>query len=119
MATASKGGGGFTPRKPLGIFGQRAQIPVSLNWREVNNLALRTAFATALAAGATLSIAPASGGTGVTLRVYQGEGGDSAFAGTAEQLTELLVLIAEKYASGSEDVWQSMAQKGEKGERPS
>lgn len=118
MATPSKGSSGGQVRKPLGIFGQRSQIPPMLNWRGVNNLAMRSALATALQAGATVSFAPASGGTGVTLRVYQGDGGDTAFAGTADQLTELLVLIAEKYASSAEDIWQAYTQQGEKGTRP-
>jgi len=118
MAGASGKGFSSAPKKPLGIFGTRAQIPEVLNWRQVSPLALRAALSTALMSGATVSFAPASGGTGVTMRVYQGEGADSAYAGNGQQLTELLVLITEKYASESEDVWQSMAVTGEKGVRP-
>lgn len=118
---ANANGKTFTPtaKKPLGIFGNRRQIPDVLNWRLVSNLALRTALSTALASGATVSFVPGNAGTGVTVKIWQGEGGDTAFAGTATQMTELLALIVDKYASSSEDPWQAHAIQGETGTRPS
>jgi len=106
------------PKKPLGIFKERAQIPEILNWRRVSNLALRAAISTALGEGATVSFAPASGGTGVTVRIYKGDNADTAFAGTPEQLNELLALVVEQFASTAEDPWQSFAIAGEVAERP-
>lgn len=119
MANASGKGFSGPPKKPLGIFKDRAQIPEVLNWRLVSNLALRAALSTATINGATVSFAPANGGTGVTVRVYKGDNADTAFAGTAAQLTELLALITEQFGSGSEDVWQALAIAGESGVRPS
>jgi len=118
MAGATGKGFSGPPKKPLGIFKERAQIPEILNWRQVSSLALRAALSTALTDGATVSFAPANGGTGVTMRVYKGDNADTAFAGNASQLTELLALITEQFASNSEDVWQAMAVAGEIGKRP-
>jgi len=118
MAGASKGNWNQTPKKPLGIFAGRQQVPEILNWREVSQLALRAALSTALTSGATVSFAPASGGNGVTVRVYKGDNADTAYSSDAHQLTELLCLITEQFHSSSEDVWQSFRIGAEKGERP-
>lgn len=118
MAGVSGKGFSGPPKKPLGIFKERAQIPEILNWRRVSNLALRAALSIALTDGATVSFAPASGGTGVTVRVYKGDNADTAFAGSPEQLNELLALIVEQFASSSEDPWQAFATAGETAERP-
>jgi hypothetical protein len=46
---------------------------------------------------------PAQGGIGVTLRIYRGDYADTEFAGSAQELEELLSLVIDGLGSGSED----------------
>jgi len=102
-----------SPRERSELFVRRRNRQELLNWKDVNDLTLRTALACAGQAGATLSFAPALGGIGVTVRVYKGDHADSEYAGNAEELNELLELIIEGYASTSEDPYQVYRKPGE------
>lgn len=102
-----------SPRERSELFVARRNRQQLLNWKEVDDLKLRTALSVAGQAGATLSFAPALGGIGVTVRVYCGETADSEYAGTAGELNELLDLIVRGYASKSEDPYQALRKSGE------
>src|ERR1044072_9903943 len=109
MAGMGKGGTNPRKRKPLGVFQYRSNKPTILNWKEVSALAIRAALGSAMAVGATVSFSPAQGGVGVTLRIYKGDNADVEYAGTPEQLVELLALGAPGFASEAEDIWQAWA----------
>jgi len=102
-----------SPRERSELFVRRRNRQELLNWKGVNDLVLRTALSVAGQAGATISFAPALGGIGVTVRVYQGDTADSEYAGSAEELNELLGLIVEGYASKSEDPYAAHMKSGE------
>lgn len=70
----------------------------------MDRLALVAAFSVCNANNTTLSIAPGNGGVGVTVRLYQGEAGDYAYADTPASLNELLEILITKWGSTSEDV---------------
>lgn len=118
MAMMDKRGNTAPKRKPLGVFQFRSNKPTILNWKQVHPLALRAALGSSMAVGATVSFSPAQGGVGVTLRIYKGDNADVEYAGTPEQLVELLALVAEGFASESEDIWQAWAVEGESPTRP-
>jgi len=85
------------------LFVRRAKKQQTLQFTDVPEVTLLTALQSAMQAGATLSFAPAQGGIGVTLRVYRGDYADTEFAGSHEELTELLELVIDGFSSGSED----------------
>ena len=97
-----------SPRERSELFVARRNRQQLLNWKEVDDLALRCALSCAGQVGATISFAPALGGIGITVRVYKGDTQDSEYAGSAEELNELLHLIVQGYASKSEDPYQAL-----------
>lgn len=95
-------------RQSMGLFAEREKKPEGFAWHKVDRLAMVAAFSVCCDKGTTLSIAPGNGGTGVTVRIYQGDKGDYAFADTAESLNELFELLIAKLGSSSEDVKMSL-----------
>lgn len=93
----------LSPRERSELFVSRRTRQQRLAWTEVDNVTLLTALGCCMAEGATISFAPAQGGIGVTLRIYRGDYADTEFAGSAEELEELLSLVIDGLASGSED----------------
>lgn len=91
-------------RQSLGMWTERALQPQPFGWHQVDRLALVAAFSVCNANNTTLSIAPGNGGVGVTVRLYQGEAGDYAYADTPASLNELLEILITKWGSTSEDV---------------
>jgi len=85
------------------LFVSRRARQARLQFTDIPVPTLLTALQCAMSEGATLSFAPAQGGIGVTVRVYRGDYADTEFAGSAEELTELLDLIIDGFSSGSED----------------
>lgn len=93
----------MSPRERSELFVTRRSKQQRLAWSEVDYITLITALACCMAEGATVSFAPAQGGIGVTLRIYRGDYADTEFAGSAEELEELLSLVIDGLGSGSED----------------
>lgn len=85
------------------LFVSRRNRQQRLDWASLDQVTLLTALATSMAEGATISFAPAQGGIGVTLRIYRGDYADTEFAGSAEELEELLSLLIDGLSSTAED----------------
>lgn len=103
---AAKAFGGkraLSPRERSELFTSRRARQQLLQFTDLPVVTLLTALQSAMQAGATLSFAPAQGGIGITIRVYRGDYADTEFAGSAEELSELLDLIIDGFSSGSED----------------
>jgi len=94
----------LSPRERSELFTSRRARQQTLQFTDLPYVTLLAALQSAMQAGATLSFAPAQGGIGVTLRVYRGDYADTEFAGSAEELTELLDLLIDGLSSTSEDV---------------
>lgn len=93
----------MSPRERSELFVSRRAKRNTLQFTDVDTVTLLTALQCAMAEGATLSFAPAQGGIGITLRVYRGDYADTEFAGSAEELEELLSLIIDGFSTGAED----------------
>lgn len=108
MAKSKAFGGtrSMNTRERSELFVARRNKQQLISFLDVDTATLLAALNTALAAGATLSFAPAQGGIGCTVRVYRGDYADTEFAGSVEELEELLTLIAQGLSSSSEDVIQ-------------
>lgn len=106
MAKASAFGGkrnmGPRERSELFVSRQKRQLPMS--FAALDPVLLVAALDAALLGGATLSFAPAQGGIGCTVRVYRGDYADTEFAGSPEELTELLTLVIAGLGGTSEDL---------------
>src|SRR5690242_7758089 len=85
------------------LFVSRRERQQKLQFSDIDPVTLITALQCAMAEGATLSFAPAQGGIGITLRVYRGDYADTEFAGSSEELAELLSLIIDGFSSSAED----------------
>lgn len=105
MAKSSAFGGKRTmgTRERSELFIRRERKQQTLQFVDIPQVTLLTALQSAMIAGATISFAPAQGGIGVTLRIYRGDTADVEFAGSHEELTELLELVIDGFSSGSED----------------
>lgn len=95
-------------RQSLGMWTDRSHMPQPFGWHLVDRLAMVAAFSVCCDKGTTLSIAPGNGGVGVTVRLYQGDAGDYAYADTPESLNELFEVLIAKWGSSSEDVKMSI-----------
>lgn len=93
-----------TQRQSMGLWTGRTKWAEPFGWGRVDAIGLLAAFQVAGEKGATLSIAPGNGGTGVTLRIYMGEKGDYGYAADPEQLNEMIDLLIEQFGSKSEDI---------------
>lgn len=102
-ATAFGGKRQMSTRERSELFVSRRNRSQRLDWTLVDRVELLSALTAAMGAGATLSFAPAQGGIGVTVRVYRGDYADTEFAGSFEELNELLTLIADGLSDGAED----------------
>jgi len=90
------------------MWQERAHMPQPFGWHQVDRLAMVAAFSVCCDKGTTLSIAPGNGGVGVTVRLYQGDAGDYAYADTPASLNELFEVLIAKWGSSSEDVKLSL-----------
>lgn len=101
--------GAFSGKRKMGtrerseLFTNRKNRRLQFDFLQVDRATLLTALNVAIAEGVTLSFAPAQGGIGVTLRVYMGDKADTEFAGSVEELEELLTLFVIGLSSKSED----------------
>jgi len=93
----------LSPRERSELFTSRRARQQTLKFTDVPTVTLLTALQCAMQEGATLSFAPAQGGIGCTLRVYRGDYADTEFAGSAEELAELLNLLIDGLSSSAED----------------
>lgn len=73
-------------------------------WTDVDIVELLSALTLALENRATVSFAPATGGAGIVLKLWQPKNADEEFAGSPEELNELLGLIVDGFQNGSEDI---------------
>jgi len=105
MAKARAFGGqrSMSPRERSELFVNRRNKQQILSFTDLEPAVLITALNVAMANQTTLSFAPAQGGIGVTVRVYRGEYADTEFAGSVEELGELLELIVQGLYEGGED----------------
>lgn len=93
----------LSPRERSELFVSRRSKQARLDWTAIDQVELLTALTVGMANGATISFSPAQGGIGVTMRVYRGDYADTEFAGSAEELEELLTLLADGLDDGAED----------------
>jgi len=93
----------MSTRERSELFVARRNRQQLLQFTDVEPATLYTALQCAMSEGATLSFAPAQGGIGITVRVYRGDYADTEFAGSSEELSELLELIIQGFSSTSED----------------
>jgi hypothetical protein len=93
----------MSPRERSELFTSRRAKQQRLAWYDLDYVTLITALGCCMGEGATISFAPAQGGIGVTLRIYRGDYADTEFAGSVEELDELLSLVIDGLASGAED----------------
>lgn len=91
------------PRERSELFVARKLRSSLFCWTDVDVVELLTALSLALEHKATLSFAPATGGTGIVLKLWQGKIADDEFAGSPEELNELLSLLVDGMQEGSED----------------
>jgi len=75
-----------------------------LDWKEVDPICLKAAFATAVAEDVAIMISGASGGTGVCVTVWVDGTRHKEYANNAEELMELLDAITDQYSSSAEDI---------------
>lgn len=90
------------------LFTARKLRSSLFSWTDVNLVELLSALTLALEHKATVSFAPANGGVGVVLKLWQPKSADEEFAGSPEELNELLGLIVDGFQNGSEDVRQAV-----------
>lgn len=93
--------------KSIAVF-ERRKIARGVDWHKVSATALRSALQSALAEGAAIMFAQASGGIGVMLMVMDGGAKDRDYAIDAEEMDGLLNQIIDAYGSKSEDVRLAM-----------
>lgn len=93
----------LSPRERSELFVSRRNKQARLDWTAIDQVELLTALTVAMANGATISFAPAQGGIGVTMRVYRGDYADTEFAGSPDELQELLTLLTDGLDDGAED----------------
>lgn len=98
----------MNPRERSELFVNRRLRNRLFAWSEVDVVLLLTAVEECMREGATISLAPAQGGIGVTLRIYRGDYADVEFAGSPQELEELLGLIIDNFSSGAEDAREVM-----------
>lgn len=102
--------GSFGKKRTMGtrerseLFVARRAKQRVFDFLEVRHAVVLAALNTAIREGATISFAPAQGGVGCTLRVYKDETADTEFAGSPEELEELLTMFVHGLSSKSEDV---------------
>lgn len=93
----------LSERERSELFVARRNRQARLDWTAIDPVELLTALTVAMMEGATVSFAPAQGGIGVTLRVYRGNYADTEFAGSSEELQELLGILIDGLDQGAED----------------
>lgn len=91
----------------MDLFKKRASA-IQFDWVAVDPIELLAALTCALNEGAALMFSPASGGKGVCLKVFQGDSKAIEYATLPEELTSLLEQVADHYASGTEDIRESI-----------
>jgi len=96
------------PREKSELFIRRRNRQEFLDWSQLDETLLLAALSVASTSGATLSISPALGGIGVTVRLYRGETADSEYAGSIAELEELLELICEGLQGSGENALAAM-----------
>jgi hypothetical protein len=85
------------------LFVSRRNKQQLLSFVGIDPALLVTCLDVAMQNGTTISFAPAQGGIGITLRVYRGDYADNEFAGSPEELTELLTLLTSGLYQGGDD----------------
>lgn len=109
MARSNAFGGkrAMSTRERSELFTSRRHKQQPMSFTSLDPVLIIAALDAALIGGATLSFAPAQGGIGCTVRVYRGDYADTEFAGSPEELTELLELIIQGLGGSSEDLAES------------
>jgi len=75
-----------------------------VDWAKVDRTSVVMALHALLASGTAVMFAPAAGGTGVMVKVYEDGNSHAEFAMTAEDVTILLDSIVDVVASSAEDL---------------
>jgi len=78
-----------------------------VDWSKVDRTSVVMALHALLASGTAVMFAPAAGGTGVMVKVYEDGNSHAEFAMTAEDVTILLDSIVDVFASSAEDLRQT------------
>jgi len=104
----ASGNQGMNGRMALAF--KRAEA-IGFDWCGVDQVELLSALTTALQAGAAVMFSQASGGKGVCVKVFQGEGKAIDYAGLPEELDNLLGQITDAYSSTSEDAREVIRQR--------
>jgi len=104
---------------PKNIFGQEKKIAalderlakfrinrdgIGVDWKNVSALTFRCALALGLSEGYQVTFAPAAGGLGCMVKLWNGGQDVKEYVMNSEQMNQLLESLIDALASGSEDV---------------
>jgi len=103
-ATA-KANKGQTLEQRMAGFRDR-QRAVGVDWRDVDPTSLVMALHTLLTADVAVMVAPAAGGKGVMVKVYEGGESSAEYMMTAGDINAHLDVLIDAFASSAEDVRQ-------------
>ncbi len=79
-----------------------------VKWSEIDPLTMFAALQTAIADGCAVMFAPAAGGKGIMVKVYQDGNSHAEYAVLAEELNEILAQLVDTFQSTSEDARESI-----------
>lgn len=88
------------------LFTSRRDRKQLFDFVQLDTAVILAALNVAVREGVVLSFSQAQGGYGVTLRVYMDDKADVEFAGSPEELEELLTLFVDGVGGKSEDLIQ-------------
>lgn len=86
------------------VVWKRQRERMGVDWGKVSACTLRSAISVAIAAGYHLTFAPAAGGLGCCLKIWNGGKDQREYAIDAAEVAELLDGLIDSLGSGSEDV---------------
>lgn len=79
-----------------------------VRWSDIDTLTLFAALSTALAESCAVMFAPAAGGKGIMVKLYQDGNSHPEYAVTAEELNLILDQIVDTFQSSSEDAREAI-----------
>lgn len=79
-----------------------------LRWSDIDTLSLYAALETAINEGCAVMFAPAAGGKGVMVKIYQDGNSHAEYAVLAEELNQILDQMVDTFQSSSEDAREAI-----------
>lgn len=82
----------------------KRKISTGIDWRHVSATTIRAALTVCLNEGMSLTFAPAMGGRGLCIKLWDGGPETKEYAGTSEEVSELLDSLVDALGGSAEDV---------------